>query len=243
MSFMDLSKLTIDQALQAGVITHGKWNDSDWNIMEPEWKIALRLAEKYHLEAGNTYIDKSNNRLAGEKAPYIHFIKELLNVLVNEAHITSDDILTTAALYHILSMTTCEAEALARKISPEIVEDVKLLDTIADMEFGEQVKSLAVLEAIKGQYLNCIFLAAKLVEESRIDLCPFSSWEEDIPHYIQIGTELDQYGMEIYRSKQWNLAVLLGTKLLEQLEHNKQCSRYYNQTAEELYEGGQDSWN
>ena len=42
---MDLSNLTLEEALQKGIITKGRWNDSEWEVDEPEWRSALKFAK------------------------------------------------------------------------------------------------------------------------------------------------------------------------------------------------------
>lgn len=72
---MDLSEFILQEALQKGIITKGRWNDSGWEVDEPEWRNALRFADKYHAEAGSTYIDKSHDIRSGKETPYNRFIQ------------------------------------------------------------------------------------------------------------------------------------------------------------------------
>ena len=70
------------------------WNNYDeWDIEEPMWKKAIDFANKYHVKAGQYRIGKD-----GEKIPYITHIYEVMKILTNEANITSDTVLTVAAL-------------------------------------------------------------------------------------------------------------------------------------------------
>lgn len=230
---MDLSNLTLEEALQKGIITKGRWNDPEWEVDEPEWRNALKFAKKYHTEGGSTYIDKSVDIRSGKETPYIRFIQELLNILINEAHFVDDELLTIAALYNILSLTACETKTLEQKFDQEVVDSVKQLQMENKLTFGEQLEYLATMESPDGSRLTCIFLAVKLLKERVTDLCPLDSWEKDIPYYEHMGIELEQYGMKTYRDKKWNRAIFLGTKILEQIERNKKYSRNCNNTAEE----------
>ena len=234
---MDLSDLTLEEALQKGIITKGRWNDPDWEVDEPEWRKALRFAEKYHAEAGSTYMDKSGNIRFGKETPYFKFIQGVLGILYGEVNLVNEDLLTIAALYKILELTACEEKTIEKEFDKDILESVKLLQNGNRFTFGERLQYLAELDAPRGQKLTYIFLAVKLMEERVIDICPLESWEKDIPHYTHIAEELEQYGLAVCRKKHWNRAIFLGEKILKQLEKNKRHSRNCNKTAEELYKG------
>ena len=81
-----------------------KWNnDEEWKIdSEPMWKRAVDFANKYHTKAGQYRIGKN-----GEKFPYITHIQEVMRILINEAKITDDEVLTVAALHDVIEDTEC----------------------------------------------------------------------------------------------------------------------------------------
>ncbi len=231
---MDLSEMSLEQALQKGVITKSSWNSPDWEVIENEWRKALSFAKKHHAEAGSTYVDKSKEVRAGNETPYISYIQKLLKILINEVHIANDNTLAIAALYNVLSLTDCEVNALEQEFDLEIVDGVKHLDMIKNMTFEEQLTNLIALESPQNSSLTYIFLAVKLLDERVTDICPFDSWETDIPYYKKMREQLEQFGIKVYRAKKWNIAIFIGTKILEQIEKNMKCSMNCNKTSEEL---------
>lgn len=236
---LDLSELTLEEALEKGIITIGSWNKEEWDIQMPEWRRALELAEEYHEKAGSTYTDKTKELQGGTKKPYIGFIQELLRILINEVHLQNDDILTAAALYNIFKMTDCDRAFLVQEFGGKIVERVELLQTKEKETFGEQLKRLALMEE-NVPMVTYIFLAVKLLEERVTDRCPLGDWTEDIPYYKKMMEELQNYGLKYYREKNWKVAIFLSQKILEQLDKNMDLSRNCNKTAEELYAGWND---
>ena len=115
-----------------------KWNDDEnYDIKEPTWKRAVDYANKYHTEAGNFRIGKD-----GGKLPYITHIHEVMKILINEAHITSDDVLTVAALHDVLEDTACTKEQMTNDFGPYITGAVDLLTRKDNQPFEEYAKNI-----------------------------------------------------------------------------------------------------
>lgn len=234
---MKLNEPSAEEALEKGVITDDPWNDELCDTHMPVWKRALEVAGKYHEKVRNTYTDKTQELRRGTDKPYIVFIQKLLNILINEANLLGDDILTVAALYNILEMTDCDRTNIVRKFGEEIVEQIEALQTEEGETFGNQLARLVSMDDQKGALVTYVFLAVKLLEERVTDLCPFEDWREDVPHYKNLSDELRECGLKFYREKKWDVAVFLSEKILEQLDKNMELSRNCNKTAEELYSG------
>lgn len=81
-----------------------------------------------------------------------------------------------------------------------------------------------------------------MLQEERVgDICPFESWEEDIPYYKDLTEQIEPY-ISVFMEKGWDRAVFLGKKLLEQIHENMDFSRDRNKTAQELYAGWDDDY-
>ena len=241
---MDLSKLSYDEAIKKGVITRGSWNDDEWEVVDlAKWHRALDMAAKFHENAGSTFVDRSRNRLAGGKeTPYIQLIQGVLRIITNEAKCTSDDFLTTSALYNIFKLTDCSEDLVSGEFGAKTAERVKVLETGEGEKLCDQMMRLVKFaeDSGEGQLVSCVFLAVKLFEERTSDVCPMKDWEEDVPHYRKILESVQEYGLRIYEEKKWDIAVFLGHKLIEQLKENMNYSRNVNKTAGELFAGWDD---
>ncbi len=133
-----------------------KWNnDTDYDIKEPTWRKAVEYANKYHTEAGNYRIDKTGNKI-----PYITHIKGVLKILIDEAHIRSDDILTVAALHDVLEDTSCNEKQLETDFGSYITDAVVLLTRKEGQPFEEYAK--LVFTNSKYPWLGVIKLADRI---------------------------------------------------------------------------------
>lgn len=133
-----------------------KWNnDEEWDVRQPMWKKAVDFANKYHTKAGQYRIGKN-----GEKLPYITHIQEVMRILINEAKITSDNILTVAALHDVLEDTECTYEELAETFGSHIAEPVDLLTRKEGQSFDEYAKNIFMNE--KYPWVGTIKLADRI---------------------------------------------------------------------------------
>jgi Guanosine polyphosphate pyrophosphohydrolases/synthetases len=232
----------MEEALEQGVITRGKWNDSEnWDMIEPLWKKALTTAERYHTMAKSMYTDKTKDHRTGIGESYIKFIQGMMKILIEEVHILDDETLTVAAFYDIIVRTTYSRSVMEAEFGTNIAEMVQILQQKKNEKAGAYLARC--LEHKNACLLVCIILAVLLQEERVSDINPFESWEEDLPHYKDLKGQVEPY-ISLFLEKGWDSAVFLGKKLLEQINENMNYSRNMNKTAEELYEGWNDdnSW-
>ena len=133
-----------------------KWNnDEEWDVKQPMWKKAVDFANKYHTKAGQYRIGKN-----GEKLPYITHIQEVMRILINEVKITSDNILTVAALHDVLEDTECTYEELEETFGTHIAEPVDLLTRKKGQPFDEYAKNIFTNE--KYPWVGTIKLADRI---------------------------------------------------------------------------------
>ena len=115
-----------------------KWNnDEEWDIDEPMWKKAVDFANAYHTKAGQYRIGKN-----GERLPYITHIHEVMKILINEAKITDDEILTVAALHDVVEDTDCTLDKIKEEFGESIAEAVDLMTRRKDQPFGEYAERI-----------------------------------------------------------------------------------------------------
>lgn len=132
------------------------WNNYDeWEIDEPTWKKAVDFANKYHTKSGQYRIGKN-----GEKLPYITHIYEVMKILTNEANITSDKVLTVAALHDVIEDTECTFEDVAKEFGEDIAEAVDLLSRKDGQSFDEYSKNIFTCK--KFPWLGTIKLADRI---------------------------------------------------------------------------------
>lgn len=132
------------------------WNNyNEWEIDEPTWKKAVDFANKYHTESGQYRIGKN-----GEKLPYITHIYEVMKILTNEANITSDKVLTVAALHDVIEDTECSFGDVAKAFGEDIAEAVDLLSRKDGQAFDEYAKNIFTCE--KFPWLGTIKLADRI---------------------------------------------------------------------------------
>lgn len=237
---MNLKDLTAEEALKQGVITRGKWNDDEnWEIEESLWQKAFTMADQYHAMAKSMYTDKSKEIRTGIQEPYIKFIQKMIKILIEEAHIQDEMILTVAAFYDITVRTTYSLPAIEAKFGTDIAEMVQILRRKESENIREYLGRC--VEQKHAGSLVCIVLAVLLQEERVIDRCPFESWEEDVSYYKDFAEQIEPY-LSIFMEKGWDKAVFLGKKLLEQIHENMDFSRDRNKTAQELYAGWDDDY-
>lgn len=133
-----------------------KWNnDEEWDVKQPMWKRAVDFANKYHTKAGQYRIGKK-----GEKLPYIIHIQETMRILINEAKITSDNILTVAALHDVLEDTECTYEEIEKEFGTHIAEAVNLLTRKDGQTFDEYARNIFTNE--KYPWLGDVKLADRI---------------------------------------------------------------------------------
>lgn len=134
-----------------------KWNnDEEWEIdSEPMWKRAVDFANKYHTKAGQYRIGKNE-----EKLPYITHIQEVMRILINEAKITDDEVLTVAALHDVIEDTECTFEIVKEEFGEDIAEAVDLLSRKEGQTFDEYSKNIFTNQ--KFPWLGDIKLADRI---------------------------------------------------------------------------------
>ncbi len=132
------------------------WNNyEEWEIEEPMWKKAVDFANKYHTKAGQYRIGKN-----GEKIPYITHIYEVMRILTNEANITSDTVLTVAALHDTIEDTDCTFEDIEKEFGTDIAEAVNLLSRKEGQDFDEYAEK--IFQSEKFPWLGSVKLADRI---------------------------------------------------------------------------------
>ncbi len=132
------------------------WNNyEEWDIEEPMWKKAVDFANQYHTKAGQYRIGKN-----GEKLPYITHIYEVMKILTNEANITSDKVLTVAALHDTIEDTECTFEDIEVEFGTDIAEAVNLLSRKDGQPFDEHARN--IFTSKKFPWLGAIKLADRI---------------------------------------------------------------------------------
>lgn len=180
---MNLSDLSLEEAIKLGFITRGSWNNDDWGYPLPMWRNALNFAEEKHKECNSTYISKKDEIRSGKIVPYIVFIKKLISFLSGEVHLTDDYILTIAALYNITDKTNCTVAELENLFGKDIADDVIELNKGNNETLSQYITGCMANK--NGYMLICVLLSVMLIEEEEVDICPFESWEDDY-HIIRI---------------------------------------------------------
>lgn len=130
-------------------------NDDEWDIKEPKWKRAVDFANKYHTASGQYRIGKN-----GEKLPYMTHIHEVMKILTSEAKITSDDVLTVAALHDVVEDTECTLDEIKEEFGEDIAECVDLLTRKEGQPFDDYAKRIFTNE--KYPWLGDIKLADRI---------------------------------------------------------------------------------
>lgn len=132
------------------------WNNyEEWEIGEPMWKKAIDFANKYHTKACQYRIGKN-----GEKIPYITHIYEVMRILTNEANITSDTVLTVAALHDTIEDTDCTFEDIEKEFGTDIAEAVNLLSRKEGQDFDEYAEK--IFKSEKFPWLGSVKLADRI---------------------------------------------------------------------------------
>ncbi len=204
---MNFKDLTAEEALKRGVITRGKWNDEEnWEMAETLWRKALTVADHYHAMAKSMYTDKSKEIRTGIREPYIKFIQSVIKILIEEAHIQDEMILTVAAFHDITVCTTYSRPVMEAEFGADIAEMVQTLRRNENEKIREYIGRCAKQEHACS--LVCIIFAVLLQEERVSDICPFESWEEDIPYYKDLAEQIEPY-ISIFMEKGWDRAVFL----------------------------------
>ena len=222
----------------------GTWNDEEnWEYPEVMWKKALNIARAYHQRARNNYVTwhwgKRTVREdeAGNKVSYLEFIQNVMKILVDEAKVQDDKVLTAAALYNITELTDYSRPVIEKEFSSDIAEMVQFLRRTQEEPLEAYITRC--MEQKDAETLILVLLAVKL-QEQRWERCPFDSWEEDIPYYREMTEQLKPFVEGVFRERNMGRAVLLGEKLLKEIERNMDVSWNMNKTPEELYAGWDD---
>ena len=133
-----------------------KWNNYDeWDLDEPMWKEAVDFANKYHSKSGQYRIGKN-----GEKLPYMTHIYEVMKILTDEANVTSDKVLTVAALHDVIEDTECTYENVEEVFGKDIADAVNLLTRKEGQSFDEYAKEIFTSE--KFPWLGKVKLADRI---------------------------------------------------------------------------------
>lgn len=144
-----------------------------------------------------------------------------------------------AAFYDITLRTTYSRPVIEAEFGADIAEMVQTLRRNENEKIREYISRCAQQE--HADSLVCIILAVLLQEERGSDICPFESWEEDIPYYKDLAEQIEPY-ISAFAEKGWDGAAFLGKKLLEQIHENMDFSRDRNKTTQELYAGWDDDY-
>lgn len=132
------------------------WNNyEDWEIDEPTWKKAVDFANKYHTKANQYRIGKN-----GERLPYITHIYGVMKILTSEANITSDKVLTVAALHDVIEDTECTYQDVASVFGEDIAKAVDLLSRKEGQPFEEY--SAQIFNCREFPWLGTIKLADRI---------------------------------------------------------------------------------
>ena len=210
--------------------TKGNWHDSDYDIRDAEWVLALRYAEKQYERAGTVW-EYTVGRVKA-KMPYAMFVRNVMQILIEEAHISDDEVLTLCALARVGDMTGCSPGGMQGVCSENITEELNRFPRRGAADLTEYYAGV-----FGGDHTDTAMgiLLAELLFILRQETCPCNDWEADVRYYQAIEALVDAYRIKTPHATAW----LLCNKIKEQLAVNQDTSRNRNQTSEELYAG----WN
>lgn len=115
------------------------------------WIKALELAKEKH-----------EGQLRDEGTPYFTHLLGTVEILIKEANILEDDVLTVAALHDILEDTDCTYEELKEIFGKDVADSVKLLTR--DSKNGQLFEDYAktIFENQNFSYIKQVKLADRL---------------------------------------------------------------------------------
>ena len=211
--------------------TIGKWNDDEnYYIIEPQWKLALRYAEEKY-NTVDAYWDYKDGVEKG-RIPYITFVRNVLEILICEAHLENDYLLTLGALARVTEITGCELEEIIKTflgISDELRE-------FPERNTTDIIEYYAGVFSANHKDTTMYILLAELLFTLRQETCPFADWEEDVKYYLEIEKLIDQYLIK----KPHDRICFLCEKIKEQLISNRNESINKNKKPEELFAGWEE---
>ena len=211
--------------------TRGTWHNDGYDAHDAEWISALRYAETQYERAGTVW----NYTVGRTKTamPYITFVRNVMQILIDEAHYSDDVVLGLCALARVEEMTGCSPEDIRRVCSHELSDE---LTCFPKKGTTDRIEYYANVFGDGHTDTAMVVLLAELLFILRTETCPFTDWEEDVRYYLAIKALIDTYLI-----KQSNGTVcLLCNKIKEQLDANQDTSRNINKTPEELYAGRND---
>lgn len=233
---MDLSKLSLEEALKLGIITRGSWNNDDYEPFDfdrEKYQKVFAFAKQKHTECRSIFVTDIRT---GESVPYITVIENTLNILSKEAHICDYTAWRTVALYNITVKTDCKLSVLEKLVEYEVCTNINAL-VHREFESLEEYINRCMNVYEKSNHdslmLICVLLATELAKQ-RLIKYPFNSWEEDSPYYFSLIKQLEPF-IEVFKKMEWKRALWLTEKLLKQLMDNRTRSLNMNKTADELY--------
>lgn len=126
-----------------------KENVNSDKLENKKWKKAFEFAKKAH-----------EGQKRAEGVPYFEHIKGVMEILLNEAEIVDDDVLTVAALHDVIEDTEYSYEDIKQDFGENIAEQVNLLTRFPGQHFSEYAKG--IFENSKYPHLRDIKLADRL---------------------------------------------------------------------------------
>ena len=212
--------------------TKGKWNDyENYDIKEPEWKLALRYAGEQYNATGTYWNYKDGNEK--KRIPYITFVQNVLKILIHEANLSDYYLLTLCALARLNELTGCTFEKLETMYSSGVIHELQEFprkNTEDMIEYFQKVFNHNHKET------TMYILFSELLFTLREEKCPTDDWEEDIKYYLEIERLVDKYLADSLNEKIY----ILCEKIKKQLLCNRDESRNRNKKPEELFEGWGD---
>lgn len=203
----------------------------NYDIKEPQWKLALRYAEEKY-SAVDAYWDYKDG-VEKRRMPYMTFVQNILKILIDEVGLNDHYLLTFGALARINEITGCTFEEMETLYSSNVADELRdfprrntnnLLEYFAEVFRGNHKDTTMYI------------LLAELLFALRQEKCPFADWEEDVKYYLEIEKLIDQY----INKKPKGRICFLCEKIKEELIFNRDKSRNKNKKPEELYAGWEE---
>lgn len=209
--------------------TIGKWNDyENYDIKEPQWKLALRYAEEKY-SAVDAYWDYKDG-VEKRRIPYITFIQNILKILIDEVGLNDHYLLTLGALARVNEITGCTFEEMETLYSSNVADELR---DFPRQNTNNLIEYFAEVFRDNHKDTTMYILLAELLFVLRQEKCPFADWEEDVKYYLEIEKLIDQY----LNKKPNERICFLCEKIKKQLVSNRDESRNRNKKPEELFAG------
>lgn len=209
--------------------TIGKWNDyENYDIKEPQWKLALRYAEEKY-SAVDAYWDYKDG-VEKRRIPYITFIQNILKILIDEVGLNDHYLLTLGALARVNEITGCTFEEMETLYSCNVADELR---DFPRQNTNNLIEYFAEVFRDNHKDTTMYILLAELLFVLRQEKCPFADWEEDVKYYLEIEKLIDQY----LNKKPNERICFLCEKIKKQLVSNRDESRNRNKKPEELFAG------